>query len=160
MSKIKDTIAEIENQLSDDTVEFVVGNEKKKRRGSSRRIHFYRRGGPVEIFHGSGTTEFDSPYKRVSTPYFRLANIEAHVFAEDETVTEQLLDNLITAIWNSVSDGGFFIKDYEWEGDQINQRGDYAILSFDVKYPVVGEGLPLLNIEDTEIECEIESKDD
>jgi len=151
MSRFTDLIDSIESTLADPTVEFVVGNDKQKKRGQRRRIHFYRRGGPITTANRSGGGDIGS--SRVATPWQREGVVEAHIFSESDDTTEQLTDNLISAIFNTTNTGLEFF-DYEWDDDQINQRTCYCILRFSIRTPVRSEDLTLITVTGQETDKE------
>lgn len=160
MSRFVDLVSDIETTMGDSTVTFVVGNDKNRKRGPRRRIHWVRRGGPVVPSSRAGATLVgdDSSGDRVRTPLNRIGLIEAHIFAEDDDTTEDLLDNTIAAIYQTFTGaGGVEFVEYDWDDDQINQRGPYTVLSFSVTYPVSDEIKPLTELTAQEQTCEIET---
>ena len=90
----------------------------------------------------------------------RVETIECQLHGADDDDAEDMLDSLIAAIQNTFaqsSSGGFNFEDYEWDDDQVNQRGPFIVLRFHVKYPVNDEAKALTEIQATEVECQIET---
>lgn len=152
MSRFTDLIQSIETELNDSTVDFVVGNDQQRKRGQRRRIHWYRRGGPITSAKRTGGGDIGGT-RRVATPWQREGVIEAHIFSENDDTTEQLTDNLISAIFNTNNTGVTFF-DFEWDDDQINQRSCYCIVRFSINTPVTVESLPLVFITGQQTEKE------
>jgi hypothetical protein len=151
MSRFTQLVDDIEQRLADSSVLFVIGNDNQKKRGPRRRIHWYRRGGPIVTNKRSGQGAVSGD--RVTTPYVRKGVIEAHIFSENDDTTEQLLDNLLSAIFG-LNNTGLELFDYDWDDDQINQRGCYCILRFTVIAPVTSEKLSTVIITGQETEKE------
>lgn len=159
MSRFTTLVSDIETTMAEPTVEYVVGNDKRRRRGSRRRIHWYRVGGPIVVAHRAGATQVggDTQDNRVRTSWMRMETIECQIHGADDDDAADMLDSLIAAIHNTVPDGGFMFETYEWDDDQINQRGPFVVLRWMVKYPVNDEAKPLTIIEETEETCQIET---
>lgn len=143
MSRFTDLIDTFETEFNDSSVTFVVGNENKRRRGSRRRIHFYRTGGPIVTHSRTGGTKVG--IERVTCSFERRGVIEAHIFAESDDTSETILDNLIATIYRTL-ELGFEFLGYDWDDDQVNQRGPYIILRFSVAHPVPNENSELVTL--------------
>ena len=155
MSRFTQLAEDVHTTLSNNTVSLVIGNDKQRRRGAKRRVHWYRRGGPIVPHSRAGASLVGA--ERIRTSFERQGTVECHIFAEDDNTIEDLCDNLIAAIWQTVNAGDVVFMDYDWDDDEINQRGPYVVLRFMVKYPVNDEISPLTVVTDTLHSCMIET---
>ena len=158
MSRLQAFADGVETVLDDDSVEFRVWQINEGKHGKRRRVHWYSLGGAVVApaqLSGRQPGDVNNPTgTRDPALWNRIEQIQCVIFGEDETTTEQLMENLFRAISSTAGDGAVEWSGYTWEVNQVARRIPMIRLNFGLRWPVTEETKQLVEIKAVNNQCE------
>lgn len=138
-SRLSRTIAAIESALNDPSVKFQLGRIKNQENTQLRRVVWVRAGGTVQPPERTGA-KLNSG-SRVKQAYTLDDRVEAHIYAEDDDLTEQLMHNVLAAL-NRAAGRSIVPLSYRWPTEEdgkadISLRQPKVVLLFEIHVPVL-----------------------
>lgn len=160
-STFEDLVDEIEDSFreltGDTTVLFQRGKLKLAEHQDKRRIVFVRPGGTVQPSTRAGSVDLGDG-RRVRMVKRRAERVVAHLFAEDETAGEVMLDNLIAACEARLGTA-FQPGDYDWitEGEKAAHTKYTEVIRLTSAWhkPVLDRPEPLTQVETQTHQCSL-----
>lgn len=145
----------VHTALADATVLKMIGRLALAENTQRRRVVWVRMPSSVEAPARAGGTKVTDPDtglpKRIRVVYDRWETLSLHIFAEDDTAAELLLDGMLAAL-HLVLGPDCMMRGYEWETERegkadIAKRGPKIVLDCIIKMPVSDESKGLRNID-------------
>lgn len=140
--------------LADATVLKQIGRLALAENTQIRRVVWVRTPSTVEPPSRAGGLKVTDPdtgdQKRIGVVYDRWENVSLHMFAQDDTAGELLLDGMLAAL-HQVLGPDCIHRGYEWETERegradIAKRGPKIVLDCIIKMPVADESKGLRRI--------------
>lgn len=138
-SRFSRTVASIEANLDDPSVKFQLGSVKNQEHTQRRRVVWVRAGGDVRPPERTGAKVNSGD--RVKQPYTLHDRVEAHIYAEDDELTEQLMHNVLAAA-NLAAGRSIVPLSYRWPTEEVGKadisvRQPKVVLLLEFHVPVL-----------------------
>jgi hypothetical protein len=133
------------------TLTFAFG-EHETSGGSTPRIVWVPKGGTVTPAKASGGDGIDNP----GGLWSRAVAINAHVWCDDVTAVERLMNHLVAALYDACSRKSHAILGETWDTKSATAEGVLCLLSFELRLPFTREPLTTVLVESTPFTTHLE----